>query len=322
MKAALVSRYGPPSVISVGETPTPRPAKNEVLIRVHATTVSRTDCGELTPYPALLARLIYGLGRPRRSIFGVDFAGVVEGAGPSVTAFKLGDRVFGICPIRKNGAHAEYVCIPQDGPIARLPDQVAFENGVVCEGAYYADSCLNRFNLKPGRKILIYGASGAIGSSALQLAKLSGAEVTAVVATQHIALAQSLGADRVVDYLKEDFSKLDERFDCVLDAVGKSSFFQCRKVMTPEAMFMAADMGSWGQNIFLLLWSAIVRNGRVAIPVARRGRAPAFVAFMADLLERGQFRAVIDRSYPLASIAEAYGYVLTGQKTGIVVVTP
>lgn len=322
MKAALVSRYGPPNVISVGETPTPQPAPREVLVRVHATTVSRTDCGELAPYPAVLARLMYGLWRPRRSIFGVDFAGVVEATGADVTAFKVGDRVFGICPIRRNGGHAEYVCIPEDGPIARLPAHVTFENGVVCEGAYYADSCLNRADLKPGRKILIYGASGAIGSSAVQLAKHSGAEVTAVVATQHVALAQSLGADRVIDYLKEDFSKLGERFDCVLDAVGKTSFFKCRKVMTREVVFMAADMGAWGQNIFLLLWSSIMRNGRVVIPVARSGRAPAFVKFMSELLERGQFRAVVDRTYPLDAIADAYRYVQTGQKTGIVVVTP
>jgi len=322
MKAALVSRYGPPSVIKVAETPTPRLATNEVLVRVHATTLSRTDCGELAPYPAVLARLIYGLWRPRRSIFGVDFAGVVDAVGSEVTAFKPGDRVFGICPIRRNGGHAEYLCIAQDGPIARLPDHIAFENGVVCEGAYYADSCLNKFDLRPGRKILIYGASGAIGSSAVQLAKLGGAEVTAVVATQHVALAQSLGADHVVDYLKEDYSKLDERFDGALDAVGKTSFFKCRRVMTPEAVFMAADMGPWGQNLFLLLWSAITRNGRVVIPVARRGRAPAFVKFMAELLERGQFRAVVDRTYPLDAIADAYRYVRTGQKTGIVVVTP
>jgi len=322
MKAALISRYGPPSVIKVAETPTPRPGPGDVLVRVHATSVSRTDCGELEPHPPVLARLMYGLRAPRRSIFGVDFAGVVEAVGDDVTALKIGDRVFGLCPGRRNGGQAQYVCISEGGPIARLPEQVAFENGVVCEGAYYADACLKAFDLKPGRKLLIYGAGGAIGSSAVQLAKLTGAEVTAVVATHHVALAHSLGADRVIDYLKEDFATLGQIFDFALDAVGKTTFFKCRKILKADGAFAATDMGPGGQNLFLLAWSSITANGRVAMAIPKRESAPAFVRRMSNLLESGQFHAVIDRTYSLDAIADAYRYVASGRKTGIVVVTP
>jgi len=320
MKAAMVRRYGPPSVVTIGDAPTPTPASDEVLVRVHCSTVSRTDCGERAPYPPGLGRLMYGLARPRRAIFGVDFAGVVEATGRGVTLFKAGDRVFGICPIRRSGAHAEFCCIPERGPIALLPASVAFERAVVCEGAYYADASLKRLDLKLGCKLLIYGASGAIGSSAVQLAKLYGANVTAVVGAQHLALAESLGADRVIDYLKEDFSTLDEKFDGAFDAVGKTTFYKCRKVLKPDGAFMAADMGPGGQNIYLLLWSLITGNRRVRLPVSPSGGAAGFVQSMRGWLERGEFRAVIDRAYPLDQIVEAYSYVETGQKTGIVVV--
>ena len=165
----------------------------------------------------------------------------------------------------------------------------------------------------------VYGASGAIGSSALQLAKLSGAEVAAVVATRHVPLARSLGADRVIDYTKEDFTGLRERFDFVLDAVGKTSFFKCRKVLKPDEVYAATDLGAGGQNLALLLWSAVTANGRIAMPAPARGTATAFVSMMRGLLERGAFRAIIDRHYPLEAITEAYRYVDAGQKTGIVV---
>jgi NADPH:quinone reductase-like Zn-dependent oxidoreductase len=318
MKAAVVTRYGPPDVVTIRDVPTPVPAADEVLIRVHAATVNRTDCGELRPRG--LGRLLFGLRRPRRAIFGMDVAGVVEAVGAEVTAFEPGERVFGICPFGSNGAHAEYVCVPQAGPIARMPAGVDFEDAVVCEGAYYADSGLRKFQVGPGHKILVYGASGAIGSSAVQLAKAYGAEVTAVVPTRHMELARSLGADRVIDYTAEDFSRIGERFDFVFEAVGKTSYFRYLRLLKPGGTFMATDIGPWGQYLPLLLWSAIARDNRVLVPLPPRGSAPSFVAAMRARLETGQFRAVIDRIYPLAAIAEAYRYVETGQKAGIVVI--
>ena len=190
----------------------------------------------------------------------------------------------------------------------------------MCEGAFYADTGLKRFHLGPGHKILVYGASGAIGTAAVQLAKAYGAEVTAVVATKHLALATSLGADRAIDYTTEDFTQLGERFDVVFDAVGKTSFFRCRKLLKPEGIFMATDVGPWLQNLPLALWSAISRNNRLVIPLPARGSGRAFVEFLKGRMEAGQFRAVIDRKYPLDAIADAYRYVATKQKTGIVVI--
>jgi NADPH:quinone reductase-like Zn-dependent oxidoreductase len=250
----------------------------------------------------------------------MDVAGEVEALGVGVTAFKPGDRVFGMCPSRKNGAQAEYVCVPEAGPIAAMPTKFAYDEAVVCEGAYYANSGLKRFHLGPGHKILIYGASGAIGTAAVQLAKFCGADVTAVVAARHLDLVKSLGADRAVDYTARDFRRIDDRFDFILDAVGKASFFRCRRLLKAGGVFMATDVGPWCQNLPLALWSWISGSNRVVVPLPARGSAPAFVGFLKGLMEAGQFRAVIDRKYSLDAIADAYRYVETGQKTGVVVI--
>jgi NADPH:quinone reductase-like Zn-dependent oxidoreductase len=289
------------------------------LVRVQAATVNRTDCGELRP--GILGRLIFGLLRPRRTTFGLDFAGVVEAVGADVVSFKLGDCVFGMCPSRRPGAQAEYVCIPETAPIAIMPANTKFDEAVVCEGAYYANSGLRKFQVGPGHKILIYGASGAIGSAAVQLAKAAGAGVTAVVATQHLELIKSLGADRVVDYTAEDFSRIGGSFDFVFEAVGKASFFKCRRLLKPKGTFMATDVGPWGQYLPLMLWSWIAKNNRVLVPLPLRGSGRAFVEFLKARMDAGQFRAMIDRRYPLDAIADAYRYVETGQKAGIVVIS-
>jgi NADPH:quinone reductase-like Zn-dependent oxidoreductase len=318
MKAAVITRYGSPEVVKIREVPKPMPDAGEVLIRVHATTVNRTDCGELRP--RIIGRFFFGLLRPRRKIFGMDVAGEVEEVGAAAKSFKLGDRVFGMCPSKRNGAQAEYVCVPEQGPIASMPSNTRFDEAVVCEGAFYADAGLKKFQLHPGHKILIYGASGAIGSAAVQLAKSYGAEVTAVVATRHLDLVKSLGADRAIDYTAEDFTRIGERFDFVFDAVGKASYFQCRRLLKSNAVFAATDVGPWGQNLPLALWSWMTGSNRVVIHVPVRGSGRSFVDFLKGRIEAGQFRAVIDRKYPLAAIADAYRYVETGQKVGIVVI--
>jgi NADPH:quinone reductase-like Zn-dependent oxidoreductase len=317
MRAAVITRYGSPDVVTVCEAPKPRPAEDALLIRVHATTVGRTDCGELGPHP-FFARLFTGLRRPRRSIFGFEFAGEVEAAGNAINAFKPGDRVFGMCPSRNNGAQAEYVCVPPR-TVAAMPAGVPFDEAVVCEGAFYAHTVLQRIGLRPGHRILIYGASGAIGTAMVQLAKFAGADVTAVVATRNLELVKSLGADRAIDYTAQDFSRIGETFDFVVDAVGKTTYFRCRKLLKPSGVFAATDMGPGGQTLVLALWAAITRSNRVVIPVPRR--IDGFLGFLKSLMEVGKFRAVIDRKYPLAEIADAYRYVESEQKVGIVVIT-
>ena len=317
MKAAVMTRYGSPDIVKVCEVPKPRARGGELLVRVHVAAVGRTDCGELRGHPIFI-RLFTGLRRPRRSILGLDFAGEVEALGHASKLFQPGDRVFGMCPSRSNGAQAEYVCVPES-VVAAIPEGLKFDQAVVCEGSFYANAVLKRIGLKADQTILIYGASGAIGTAMVQLAKSSGAKVTAVVATPHLDLLRSLGADRTIDYTSEDFTRISERFDFVVDAVGKTTFFRCRRLLKPGGVFAATDMGPWCQTLVLAIWSAITRSGRVVIPVP--GRIDRFPSYLKGLIEAGQFRAIIDRRYPLDLIADAYRYVETGQKVGIVVIS-
>ena len=318
MRAVVNTRYGTPDVLAIRQVPKPEPKAGEVLVAVHASAVGRTDCGMLRPRPPVLGRLIFGLLRPRRTILGMDFAGVVEALGEGVTAFKPGERVFGMLRFREIGAHADYVCVPQDGYIAAMPAGLPFAEAAVCEGAFYAYHSLKGLKLKSGDKILIYGASGAIGTAAVQLAKAAGAKVTAVVATRHVALVKSLGAERAVDYTVEDFTRIGETFDCLLDAVGKTTYLRCRRLLKPGAIFAGTDVGPWGQTLLLVMLSVITGSKRVIVALPRP--VERFANFLKERMEAGEFRAVIDRQYPLEAIADAYRYVETGQKTGIVVI--
>ncbi len=316
MKAAVNTRYGSPDVLEIRQVPTPVPKTGEVLIKVHATTVNRTDCGMLRARP-FIVRLFAGLWRPKRTILGLDFAGTVEGIGAGVTSFMAGERVFGMSP-DGYGGHAEYLCMPETGTIAAMPTGLPFDEAVVGEGAWYADTYLRKFGLKSGDKILIYGASGAIGTAAVQLAKFYGAEVTAAVGTRHLELVKALGADRVIDFSAEDFTQIDDGFDFVLDAVGKTTFFRCRRLLKPGGVFSATDLGPWCQTILLAMWSSITGSHRVVFPTPKSSKA--FVEFLKARMAAGEFRAVIDRHCPLDAIADAYRYVETAQKTGIVVI--
>lgn len=316
VRAVVSARYGSPDILQILQVARTEPRAGELLIRVHATTVSRTDCGMLRPHPFFI-RLVSGLLRPKRTILGMDFAGVVEAVGTGVTSFVPGDRVFGLSP-DAFGAHADYLCVAEDGVLATMPEGLDFAEAVLCEGAWYADTYLKRFDLKPGHKIMIYGGSGAIGTAAVQLAKYYGAEVTAIVSSQHLKLVKSLGADRVIDYTAGDFTQIDESFDFVFDAVGKTSYFRCRELLTPDGVFSATDLGPWWQNIFLEVWFRITRSRRVVFPMPKASRA--VVDFVKARMEAGQLRAVIDRRYPLEAVADAYRYVESAQKTGIVVI--
>jgi NADPH:quinone reductase-like Zn-dependent oxidoreductase len=318
MRAATIARYGSPGVIEVRDVPVPVAGPDEVRVRVHAATVNRTDCGELL-HPTLI-RLLTGARGSRRKILGLDFAGTVEAVGATVSRFKPGDRVFGMCGSRKDGAQAEYFCMPETGAIAPLPANLRFDQAVLCEGAFYASPIIEHFALRPGHRILVYGASGAIGTAALQLAKDRGAEVTAVVAGRHLGMVRSLGADRVVDYTSEEFERLGRDFDFVLDAVGKLGVRRWRRWLKPEGVFAATDRGPWSQNLLFVLWSKVTGSGRVVIPLAKRGSGQAFVNELRERIEAGRYVPVIDRSYPLAAIADAYRYVQTGEKAGVVVI--
>ena len=316
MKAVVSPRYGSPDVLEIRQVPKPQPKAGEVLVKVHATTVSRTDCGILRARP-FVVRFFMGLRRPKRTILGMDFAGEVEAVGAGVASFMPGDRVFGMSP-EGFGAHAEYLCVSETGAIAAMPKGARFDEAVVCEGAWYADTDLRALCVKPGHRILIYGASGAIGTAAVQLAKSYGAEVTAVVATQHLDLVRFLGANRAIDYTTQDFTQIGETFDSVFDAVGKTTFFRCRRLLRPGGVFAATDLGPWWQNPLLAIWSSITRSNRVVFPLPKD--SGGFVDSLKARMEARQFRAVIDREYPFEAIADAYRYVETGQKTGIVVI--
>lgn len=317
MKAVVNDRYGSPNILKIQQVPKPQPKPNEVLISVHATTVSRTDCGILRAQPPLIGRLMTGLLRPKFSVLGMDFAGKVEAVGADVTLFKPGELVFGLSPDHY-GAHAEYLCVSEKGPITTMPAGAHYKEVVVCEGAWYANTYLHRFGLKPGHKILIYGASGAIGTAAVQLAKIYGAKVTAVVASRHVDLAKSLGADHVINYTVEDFTQIGETFDFVLDAVGKATFFHCRRLLKPKGVYSATDLGPWWQNLMLATWFSITGRNTVVLPMPKNDQK--FVGWLKHRIEAGEFRAVIDREFPFEDIIDAYRFVETSQKTGIVVI--
>ena len=314
MKAVVFERYGSPDVLSLQTVPRPLPSNGEVRVKVHASTVNRTDTATLRAHP-FFARAMTGLIRPKMSVLGMDFAGKIDLLGDGVTGFDVGDRVFGISP-DVFGAHAEYLCVPAGGAIAHLPGSVPYHDAVVGEGAWYANGTTQI--LSEGKRCLIYGASGAIGTAAVQLAKARGAHVVAVVGTRHIDLASALGADRVVNYETEDFTALHETFDLVFDAVGKTSFFECRPLLTKNGIYSATDLGPGWSNIILGMLYGATGSRRVRIPFPED--APGFIQQLADLISRGKFHGVFDRRYSLDEVPDAFRYVETGQKTGIVVV--
>lgn len=314
MRAVVFDRYGPPEMLSLCDVPRPAPSKREVRIKLHASTVNRTDTATLRAHP-FFARSVTGLLRPRMRTLGMDFAGVVDLVGEEVAAFRIGDRVFGMSP-DVFGAHAEYLCVRSDGALSKIPEGIPFNQAVVGEGAWYANG--TTMLLSKGSRCLVYGASGAIGTAAVQLAKAKGAFVVAVVGTRHLDLAQQLGADRVLNYEVEDFTEIGETFDVVFDAVGKTSFFRCRKLLKDNGIFSSTDLGPAWSNIILAAWYRITGRGRVRIPFPED--APGFIHQLADLMSNGRFTGVFDRSYPLDKIVDAFRYVEGGHKTGIVVV--
>ena len=315
MRAVVHDRYGPPEVLRLEEVGRPVPKDDEVLVRVRATTVTRSDCGWRSAKP-FLSRFFTGIRRPKHRILGSEFAGTVEAVGPAVTAFAVGDEVFGTTG--GFGAHAELLCLRESAPIAHKPAGLGFEEAAaVCDGAILALNPLRPAGLRPGRRLLVYGASGSIGTAGVQLGKHFGAHVTAVCDTKHVELVESLGADEVVDYTQEDFTTNGKRYDVILDAVGKHSFRRCRRSLDKDGVFLPTD--GWA-NFALALPTRWIGDKRVLLAIPPRYRQED-VLLLKELLEAGSYRAVVDRSYPLEEVVEATRYVETGQKTGNVVLT-
>jgi NADPH:quinone reductase-like Zn-dependent oxidoreductase len=315
VRAVVVDRYGPPEVLRVAEVDRPVPTDDEVLVRVHASTVNRTDTG-LRSAEYAFARVFSGIRRPRQRILGTELAGEVEAVGPAVTGFEVGDRVFGL----GEGTNAEYVCVRASGPLGHVPAGMPFsEAAAIPDGGCIALTFLRSVRLSRGQRILIYGASGSIGTAAVQLAVHIGAEVVAVCDTPSVEIVRSLGADRVIDRLREDFTTNGEGYDVVLDAVGKLPAWRGRGSLKAGGIFITAGSpGSIG-GVLLLGLVAAVTSRKVRLGVVRYRKE--HLLYLKDLVEAGAYRPVIDRVYPLDQVVEAHRYVDTERKTGNVVLT-
>lgn len=318
MKAVLHKKYGPPSVLKIEEIERPIPKENEVLVRVHAATVNRTDCAILRAKPFIM-RFVVGFFNPNNPITGTDFAGKIEAVGNAVTNFKVGDKVFGFDDIGLN-SHAEYLTIAADQAMLSMPKNMNYKEAVACcEGVHYAYNTINKVDIKKGQKVLVNGATGAIGSAALQFSKYLGAEVVAVAQGKDFDLVKSLGADRVIDYINEDFTKENQKYDYIFDTVGKNSFPKCKSLLNDGGIYISSELGWMAQNLFFTLSTSIFGKKKVIFPIPKDTKAS--LKYIKDLVEEGKFQAVIDRIYPIEEIQDAYTYVETGQKIGNVIIT-
>ncbi len=313
MKSAYRSHYGPPTVLSIRELPRPEPKDDEIRVRVRAATVNRTDCAILLGKP-LVMRLLCGLGRPRLHATGTDFAGEVEAVGRAVSGFKRGDRVWGFDDAGL-GSHSQVLMLRQEKAVAKMPAGVGFESAAASiEAAHYAYNFLNKVRLRAGQTALVNGATGAIGSALLQMLKHAGVKVTATCATPHAARILALGADRVIDYLREDFTQDQASYDYVFDAVGKSSFGKCRQLLKPQGIYISSELGDWLQNPWLALLAPLSRGRKVIFPIPFKPLES--MAFVGGLLASGAFTPLIDRRYPLEQLQAAFELALSGEKIG------
>jgi NADPH:quinone reductase-like Zn-dependent oxidoreductase len=315
MKAVVQDRYGKPEVLRIEDVEQPVPKADEILIRVHASTVSQTDTHVRAAHP-FFWRLIGGLRRPKWRTLGVDLAGEVVAVGSEVTEFKVGDAVFG-SPSSYLGCHAEYVCSRTGRALAIKPAGMTFEEAAaVHDGGSQALSSLRQADVKPGHRLLIYGASGSLGTAAVQLAKHFGAHVTGVTSGTHVDLVRSLGADEVIDYTRQDFTKTGQTYDAIIDAVGKQTLRRARRALKPGGVYVATD----GLENFLT-WAVMKLARRKRLRFASAGRRKEDIELLKQLIEAGEYRPVIDRTYPMAEVAEAHRYVEAWHKAGNVVLT-
>jgi NADPH:quinone reductase-like Zn-dependent oxidoreductase len=324
VKAIIHTVYGPPDVLELKDLDKPLPGDSEILVRVHAATVNRTDCAMLRARPFIM-RFMTGLFKPKNPVPGTDFAGRIEAIGKDVSKFNVGDDVFGFDD-NGVGSHAGYMTYSQDNAVAVMPENITYEQAAASiEGAHYAINFINKVRLNAGDRVLVNGATGAIGSAAVQLLKYYGAHVTATCKTEKIELIKSIGADEVIDYTEEDFTKSDKTFNFVFDTVGKSTFSECKPLLKADGVYISSELGSWIQNVYYSLVTPL--TGKLPQNEGRKVRFPypqnrlESVRFISKLMEEGRFEPVIDRKYKLEDAAEAFNYVETGEKTGNVVLT-
>ena len=322
MKAVVYTKYGPPEVLQVKDVDKPVPKDNELLIRIHATTVTATECTFRKGEP-FISRLFTGLTKPKITTLGEELAGEIEAVGKDVTLFRVGDQVFGTAG-PGFGANAEYICLSQDGVLAVKPSNMNYE-----EAASSVDGFLtalpflrDKGNIQTGQKVLVYGASGSVGAAAVQVARYFEAEVTGVCSSANVELVKSLGATKVIDYTKEDFTKSGQGFDIIFDTVGKTSFSRCKNSLNQKGIFLEAGIGL---GVFShVLWTSMFgsKKARIAATGLRPPNERTIdLIFLKELMESGKIQPVIDRRYPLEQIVEAHSYVDKGHKKGNVVIT-
>ena len=318
MRAVVYDRYGPPEVLRIDDVARPEPKPDEIRVKVHAVAVTRGDCATRDANRksgaaiSMLSRAIFGLTRPKRQILGTEFSGTVDAAGADVTEFKPGDEIFGSTGFR-SGAYAEYVTVPASARIANKPSNLTFEQAAaITDGGFYALVPLRGAKLTPGETVLVYGASGAIGTAGVQLAKQFGARVIGVTETKNLDLVRSLGADEVIDYTKQDFTKTGATYDVIFDAVGKLHFGRVKQCLKADGRYLPTDgLGNFARAFI---------DKRVVFQLPPR-LTKQDATFLKELAERGEFKAVVDRTYPLAQVQEAHRYVETERKVGNVVLT-
>lgn len=316
MKAVTRSKYGLPEVLEIKEVEAPRIGDSEILVKVHATTVNRTDCANLTGKPYVV-RIFTGITAPMKSVPGTDFAGEVMEVGKEVTDFEPGDRVFGF---DDNGlsSMAEYMCISASKGIRRIPLGITFEDAAAsAEGAHYAINFINKVKLRSGEKALVNGGTGAIGSSLIQILKFHGLKVVATGPTEHLETLKSLGAERVINYRTEDFTQDEEKFDYVFDSVGKSTFGNCKNLLVKDGIYISSELGPYSQNPFLAISTTFSEGKKVRFPLPVN--IPESLKIISELIESGNYKPLIDRSYPMEKVQEAFGYVMSGEKIGNVI---
>lgn len=316
MKAIIYSKYGPPEVARLTEVARPSPRDNEILLKVYSSTVNRTDSG-FRSAEYFISRFWSGLFRPKHKILGCEFSGVVEAVGKYVTAFRNGDKVFGFND-KTFGGHGEYLTIAENDAVINMPENMSFdEAAAITEGSHYALVNIRAAKVERGQKVLVYGATGAIGSAAVQLLKHFGAIVTAVCNTKNVDLVRSLGADTVIDYQTQDFTKTEDKFAFIFDAVGKSSFGKCKPLLTENGIYISTEFGKNAENILFALTTPLWGGKRLLFSIPSITKQD--IIFLKELVEKGEFKPVIDRFYTLGQIVDAYRYVESGQKTGNVI---
>ena len=315
MKASIRRKYGSPNQIKIESIDKPIPKDNEVLIKVYATTVNRTDCANLTAKPFIM-RFVLGLFKPRKTILGTDFAGKVESTGENVKSFSTGDKVFGFIDTGAQ-SQATYIITKVEN-LFLIPEKIDYKQAAASlEGASYAYTFIQKTNIKSGQDILINGATGGIGSALLQFVRQYDVNITATCNTNNIQLIKSLGADNIYDYTKKDFTKENDKYDFIFDAVGNSTFGKCLTLLIEKGIYISTELGPYSQNIFYSLLT-LVLSKKVIFPTPYSTEKT--IPYICNLLENGKFNPVIDREYAFEDISKAYEYVIKGQKIGNVLI--